>query len=163
MKPAAVVFGWAGFNAILAAIMFAYGETLQFIGLYAAGVVLTVLVGLSVLLATKRSSGPHWRLPAGSRSAGLLGLAAILFGLGFVFTHWISYLALFPLLLAAFTFNRERLRAGTVPVPTEVRSSPVVPRPRSEHPVLERAARVTTVAVAGARILSALRQGRRRS
>lgn len=163
MKPATVVFGWAGFNAILTAVMFAYGEALEFIGLYAAGVVLTVVVGLFVLRAARHPGGPRWRLPAGSRSAGLLALAAILFGVGFLFTHWLSYLALFPLLLAAFTFTRERVRPGTAPAPTEVRSSPVVPRPREEHPALDRMARGAALAAVAARVLSALRPGGRRS
>lgn len=163
MKPFAVVFGWAGFNAVLAAILLAYGESLEFVGLYAAGVLLTVAVGLLVLLAARRPPQRHSHLPAGSGSAGLLALASILFGLGFLYTHWLSYLALFPLPLAVHTFRRERASAGTILSATEIRSSPVAPRRRAAHPVLERAARVATVAAAAARMVSALRRGGRRS
>lgn len=167
MKPAAVVFGWAGFNAVLAAIMFAYGESFEFIALYFLAVLGTVAVGLVVLFAHRPPDhgrrGGRMRTAMSSRSAGYAALSAVLFGLGFLYTHWISYLALFPILLAVFEFRRERLPAGVVPARTEVRSSPLVP-PREDgtERIVRRVARVGTLAVVGLRVLSALRPRRRR-
>ncbi|GHF32242.1 hypothetical protein AMYBAR_003421 [Amycolatopsis bartoniae] len=163
MRPAAVVFGWAGFNAVLAAIMFAYGESFEFIALYFLAVLGTVAVGLVVLFAHRRRRGPRMRMATSSRSAGYAALAAVLFGLGFLYTHWISYLALFPILLAVFEFRRERLPATVFPARTEVRSSPLVPpREDTTERVVRRVARVGTLVAVGLRVLSALRPGRRR-
>ncbi|NKQ57797.1 hypothetical protein HFP15_33545 [Amycolatopsis sp. K13G38] len=161
MRPGLVVLGWAAFNAVLASIMFAYGESLEFIGLYAAAVLITVVVGLVVIAASRPRSRRRIRTAAGSRSAGFLALAAILFALGFLFTHWISYLALFPLLAGGFSYRRERLPAGVVPARTGVRSTPVVPQ--EEHPAADRVARMVTAGALAARAFSALRPGRRRS
>ncbi|MTD57003.1 hypothetical protein [Amycolatopsis pithecellobii] len=151
MKPAWVVFGWAGFNAVLAAIMFAYGESAEFIGMYFAAVVIVAVVGLIVAYAHGRRRAGLRRMPAGSLSAAYLALAAVLFGLGFLYTHWISYLALFPLLAAGFEFRRERLRAGVLPAPTQVRSRPLEPQRRG--PVLRFVARAGVLAAVGARLL----------
>jgi hypothetical protein len=163
VKPAVVVLGWAGFNAVLAAIMFAYGESLEFIGLYFTAVLGTIFVGLVVLVAHRRRLPGRRQLAASSRSSAFLALAAVLFGLGFLYTHWISYLALFPLLVAIAEFRRERLPAGVRPVPTEVRTSPLVPeRATAGKRAVTRIARVATVFAVAARALSALRRGRRR-
>jgi peptidoglycan/LPS O-acetylase OafA/YrhL len=156
VKPAAVVFGWAALNAVLAAIMFAYGESLEFIGLYAAAVLLSVVAGVVVLLAGRRTPGWPRRMPGGSASAGFLGLAAILFALGFLFTPWVSYLAVFPLLLAVTAFRRERLPADRVPASSsEVRSGPLKPEP--PRPGEEKAAKVAGFAAAALRAVAALR------
>jgi hypothetical protein len=164
VKPAAVVLGWAGFNAVLAAIMFVYGESLEFIALYFLAVLGTVAVGLVVWFAHRRPLPPRRRMPAGSLSAAWLALAAVLFGLGFLYTHWIRYLALFPLAAAVVRFRKERVPAGMVPAVTEVRSSPLVPA-RAETAtdrVVRRVARTGTILAVGTRVLSALRPRRRR-
>lgn len=163
MKPAFVVLGWAGFNAVLAAIMFAYGESAEFIALYFLAVLGTVAIGLVVWYAHHRRRTGPLRMATSSRSAGYLALAAVLFGLGFLYTHWISFLALLPILLAVFEFRRERLPAGTVPASTELRSSPLTPPPEdTTERTVRRVARAGTVAAVGLRVLAALRPGRRR-
>lgn len=74
MRPAAVVFGWAALNAVLTSIMFAYGESLEFIGLYATAVLITVVAGVVVLLAGRRP--PGWpSAPAGGQRLGGLSRA----------------------------------------------------------------------------------------
>lgn len=156
MKPAGVVLGWAAVNAVLASIMFAYGESIEFIGLYALAVLITVVAGVVVSLAGRRRSSWPRHMAAGSASAGFLGLAAILFALGFLFTPWLSYLAVFPVLFAVAAFRREKLPAGRLPASwTEVRSGPL--RPEPPRPGEEKAAKAVGFVAAA---LAALRRGR---
>ncbi|MFD2420693.1 hypothetical protein [Amycolatopsis pigmentata] len=157
MKPAGVVLGWAAVNAVLASIMFAYGESLEFIGLYGLAVLGTVVVGVVVFLANRRQLSWPRHMPGGSASAGFLGLAAILFAVGFVFTPWLSYLAVFPVLLAVVAFRRERLPAGRLPASsTEVRSGPL--RPEPARPGEEKAAKA--VGFVAAALAAVRRRGR---
>lgn len=144
MKPALVVLGWACLNAALMFVMFFYGENPLFIGLYAAAALLAAVAAAIVWLVHRapRTSLP-FRLPANSVSAGLLGVAGILVGLGFLYGHWLTIIAGWFALAALVHVPRERLPAGVVPGPTAVPTDPAVHERRG---VLPKAAKAATAA-----------------
>jgi hypothetical protein len=117
MTPAAVVvFGWAGFNAVLLLVLVGYSFVDPFpLALYAIAVALLGGFGTVVLAAARRRAAGPYRMPTKSVSAAFLGLAAALIGIAFVYGWWIMLTALYPLVMAVVVARGERLPATAVP------------------------------------------------
>lgn len=110
-RDALVVFGWAGFNALLTLVLVIYSWRDPFpLAVYSGAVVVLGTFGVVVLLSGRQRmpSGPYLTATR-SASAGFLGFALTLIGLGFFYGLWLMLFALYPLVLAAVLVRRERV------------------------------------------------------
>lgn len=118
-RPAVVVFGWAGFNALLTVILVGYSYTDPFpLIVYMGAVLLVGGYGTAVLVAAMRDD-EHERagwLPIAARSTSVafLAIGITLIGLGFCYGLWLMPVALYPLLLAGVLLRRERLSSVAI-------------------------------------------------
>ncbi|WP_199433019.1 hypothetical protein [Qaidamihabitans albus] len=159
MKPAYVMLGWAGLNAVLMLVMLVYGENVLFIGMYALAATTTALAACIVWLAHRaRRTGLPIRMPVNSLSAGFLGVAAILAGASVVFGQWLTGIAVYFLLAAVLHVRRERLPVQARPGPTAVPTDPAVHEQRGALPAATKAA---TAAGFVARAVGSLRRSRK--
>lgn len=160
MNPAVmVVLIWAGINAVLVGVLALYGENWQFVSLYGAAVLITVLVAVAVHFGRLRPDLRRRRLPAASASAGYLGMAAALVAIGMAYSYyWVVGFAAVPALAALLQVRKERLPAGTVPAPTAVPSGtpPGQKRDRGDR----RTASAITASLLARRALDALHRRR---
>lgn len=115
-RGAVVVFGWAGFNALLTLVLVIYDQNDPFpLIVYALAVVLVGGFGLAVLRAARRSRpGPTLRIATRSTSAGFAAIAAMFIALGCCYGYWLMLLALGPILLSVLALRTERLPAGVL-------------------------------------------------
>lgn len=107
---AIVAAGWAALLAVFVILSAAYGEATPVVLMFAASVVLALLIALAVLAWTKRHPGPRrWSpiVPAVS-SAPLFAAAAALVGLGVVFTWALYPVAFWLAVLGTRRTLRER-------------------------------------------------------
>jgi hypothetical protein len=122
-RGAPVVFGWAGFNALLAAVLVIYVRNDPFpLIVYGIAVFIVGSFGVIALRAARRTSTTaSLRIATRSASAGFAAIAATLIGLGFVYGLFLMIIAALPILLCVLTLRTERLPANVlrpgVPVP----------------------------------------------
>ncbi|PRX43425.1 hypothetical protein B0I33_11543 [Prauserella shujinwangii] len=159
MKPALVVLGWAGWNAVLMLVMIPYRENALFIGMYALAVSATAAAAGVVWLyrRSRRAEGPV-RMAANSLSAGFLAVAVILAGSSVLFGQWLTGIAFYFAVAALLHVRRERVPAGALPGPTAVPTEPGV---RDQRGVLPKAAKAAATAGLLTRALRTL-TGRRK-
>ena len=123
MRGHVVVFGWAGFNALLAAVLVIYDRNDPFpLIVYAIAVVIVGSFGVAVLRAARhRIADAPWRIATRSTSAGFAAIAATFIGLGFVYGLFLMLIAALPILLCVITMRTERVPAHVlkpgIPVP----------------------------------------------
>jgi hypothetical protein len=188
MNPSHAVVGiWAAGNVGLALGLLAFDPAPFEVLLFIAGAALAAGFGLAVLLAVRTGRDqPQHRQPRRA-SAGVLAAVGVTVGLlGFAFGWWLSVLAFYPLVLAAWLLRGERLPRGARPWPAaldgvEPASPPRVAQHGSavgtatavpvEHPAHgpptpprpgSRRLRGAAVLLAAARALADLLRGRRR-
>jgi hypothetical protein len=125
-RGAPVVFGWAGFNALLAAVLVIYDRDDPFpLIVYAIAVVLVGSFGVAVLRAARRSNpGAPLRTATRSASAGFAAIATTFIGLGFFYGYWLMLVAAYPILLCVITMRSERVPAGVLRAGTPVALGP---------------------------------------
>ncbi len=119
-RGAPVVFGWAAFNALLAAVLVIYDRDDPFpLIVYAIAVVIVGSFGVVALrVANRTNPSAPLRIATRSASAGFAAIAATLIGLGFVYGLFLMIIAALPILLCVLTLRTERvpatvLRPGT--------------------------------------------------
>jgi hypothetical protein len=136
-RPAVVVFGWSGLNALLTLVLviYSYADPFPLI-VYMSAVLLVGGFGTAVLVAARRRAGQapagRLRIAVRSASAAFLAMAITLIGLGFSYGLWLMLVALYPLLLAGILLRRERLSSVVIPpgwqLPVDPTTSPIPPR-----------------------------------
>ena len=89
-----VVAGWAGFNALLVALLAGFAGASLVVVLYAASVLLIAGVALVVMIASRRNpgGGSFWR-PAHGDVVPLAAVAGLIFALGIAFNLWLILVA----------------------------------------------------------------------
>ena len=107
--PAAL---WGAVLAVLVIVNACFGSGILVLLMFASAVVLAGLFAAAVRLWTRRHSGrrPRWSVPARTTSGVMLGAAAVLAGLGGVYTLALIPPALWVAGMAVRALRRERVR-----------------------------------------------------
>lgn len=137
MKPShAVVGGWAAGNLVLALILvFAFrpaGFLEQLLYIWSSAIV--AVFGLAVLLAARTDRvGTQQRQPRRA-TAGVFAALGVAVGLtGFAYGWWLSVIAFYPLVLAAWLLRGERLHRRARPWPAALDETEPAGPPRFVH------------------------------
>jgi hypothetical protein len=108
---------WGALNAVFVALLAGFilgglGSSPFVVETYGSSVGLVFLLAVAVWFGRRRRPQQRgWRQPAGTASAVLFAIAAMLAWLGLAFGIWITILAAFPLLLAVileYSIHRRR-------------------------------------------------------
>ncbi|RCW46092.1 hypothetical protein DFQ14_102394 [Halopolyspora algeriensis] len=137
MKSAhAVVGAWATGNLVLALILLFAFRPAGFIEqlLYIWSTALVAGFGVAVLLATRAGRVGTQRRQPRRAAAGIFAALGLAVGLtGFAYGWWLSVIAFYPLVLAAWLARGERLRRGTRPWPAALGDTEPAGPPRFVH------------------------------
>lgn len=102
LKPGLTVAGWAGLNAVLAAIMFIYHEKLIFIAMYFGATLPLLAIGLLLARGDRKNFPPPEEYSVGQRGGWVLPLAigVSVAGLGVIYARIFIVIGVLIALLA---------------------------------------------------------------